>query len=369
MMVTHQVNRWMLILTRDEYRWRGLTSLIVLASTVSLILSMGCVEEEAVITPTDDHEMPERGFFMGVLPMPNQDQTLDDAYKEAAETCEFVPVWGRPTRFYDLAKDLSGNYGRTFIDGLIRGNGMFPLVHMSFIDKSDGKLIVKAPPGMGDVTLSDSEWRNSYISAAEDVARTAKPLYISLGNEVNRWYEAYGMSEDDPNGFQHFVSLYEEAYDVVKAISPEAKVFCVFSREIVDENRKADLSVLKFFDSDRLDLLVFTSYAYAVQGINGPEDIPDDYFSSAFEHIPPRPIGFSELGWLVHSAFGGERGQADFLRDVATRLTIDQGLDLEFLAWGWLHDLEGGDTTGLVFRNGTAKMAYQVWKELSAKEE
>lgn len=201
------MNRWMLILTRGEYRWRGLTCLIVLASTVSLILSMGCVEEEAVITPIDNHRMPERGFFMGVLPMPAQDQTLDDAYRKAAETCEFVPVWGRPTPFYDLARDLSGNYGRTFIDGLIRGNGMFPLVHMSFIDKSDGKLIIKAPPGMGDVTLSDSEWRNSYISAAEDVTRTAKPLYISLGNEVNRWYEAYGMSEDDPNGFQHFVSL------------------------------------------------------------------------------------------------------------------------------------------------------------------
>jgi len=36
----------------------------------------------------------------------------------------------------------------------------------------------------------------------------SKPKYLSVGNEVNRWLEAYGL--EGPNGFENWVSLYEE---------------------------------------------------------------------------------------------------------------------------------------------------------------
>lgn len=69
---------------------------------------------------------------------------------------------------------------------------------------------------MEGATLSDGTWRNTYKEAVLDAVRAAKPLYLSPGNEVNRWYEQYGAGSDDPNGFQHFVSLYEDIYDAVK---------------------------------------------------------------------------------------------------------------------------------------------------------
>jgi hypothetical protein len=241
---------------------------------------------------------------------------------------------------------------------------MFPLIHMSFIDKSDGELVLKVPPGT-NATLSDPGWRESYIRAVEEVVRAARPQYISLGNEVNRWYEAHGVGEGNPNGFQHWVSLYEEAYKVAKGISPGTKVFCVFAREIVSENREADLSVLRMFDPAKLDILVFTSYAVALREVNSPDDLPDDYFSSAFEYINEKPVGFSELGWPVHQAFGQEEGQADFLWDVVGRLTVDQNLDLELVAWIWLHDLGPGDTSGLAYGNGTRKMAFELFSSIS----
>ena len=31
----------------------------------------------------------------------------------------------------------------------------------------------------------------------------------------------------------------------------------------------------------------------------------------------------------------------------------------------WLHDLEGGDTTGLIGRNGVEKLGYNAWKQIS----
>jgi hypothetical protein len=276
-----------------------------------------------------------------------------------------VPVWGRPTPFYDLAEDISGSWGGQFVDGLIRERGMFPLIHLSFIDKSDGELVLKVQPGSNG-TLSDPGWRDSYIKAVEDVVRVARPQYISLGNEVNRWYEDHGAGDGNPNGFQHWISLYEEAYDAAKEVSPETKVFCVFAREIVSENREADLSVLRMFDPEKLDLLVFASYAVALRDVNSPDDLPNDYYSRAFEYIDVKPIGFSELGWPIHTAFGLEEGQADFLKDAVGRLTVDQGLDLELVGWNWLHDLGPGDTSGLAYRNGTKKLAYDVFSSISS---
>jgi len=314
------------------------------------------------ITPADHPKVPKRGFFMGILPVPGEGQSFEEAYFQAAQYSEFVPVWGRPTPFYDLARDLSGSWGKTFVELNIRGKGMFPLVHVTFIGPNT---TLVAPPYLKNATLSDPAWRRSYKEAVLDVVRACKPLYISVGNEVNRWYEKYGADADDPNGFQHFVSLYEEIYDTVKEVSPQTKVFCTFAREMVSENREADLKVLSMFKPDKMDLLVFTSYPYAVKGIKRPSEIPDNYYSIALRYMPNKPIGFSELGWPSTEFFGGEGGQADFIQHVAGRLTKGQGVSLELLGWAWLHDLDENDCIGLIKRGGTEKLAYEVWKSLS----
>jgi len=88
------------------------------------------------ITPADFPKVPERGFFMGVLPVPGDWQSFEGAYSQAAQCSEFVPVWGRPTPFYDLARDLSGSWGKAFVELNIRGKGMFPLVHVTFIGQT-----------------------------------------------------------------------------------------------------------------------------------------------------------------------------------------------------------------------------------------
>ena len=262
--------------------------LILVVVTIVLIFIPACSN---LINPKDSPEIPARGFFMGILPVPGDGQDFDDSYPQAAQYAEFVPVWGRgkDSGFWDFAKDLSGSWGNIFVDQLIRGNGMFPIIHFSFIAKGEGgKLILQAPEDMEDATLSDPEWRELYKQAVLDGIRAIKPLYLSAGNEVNRWYEEYGAQYGDDNGFQHFVSLYEEIYDEVKELCPEIIFFCVFSREIVDELREADLNVLNLFDPATLDILVLTSYPYSVRKdaegeplespFNSPSDIPDDYY-------------------------------------------------------------------------------------------
>jgi len=315
---------------------------------VTVILIGRCTKEETApaepetVVPEDSPQLPSRGFFMGVLPTTAQGQSFDDAYAQAAQYSEFVPVWGRPTPFYDLATELNGSWGQIFVKNLIRDNGMFPIVHMSFIGS---EMTLVAPSGMENATLSDPAWRAAYKEAALDIVKVARPRYLSLGNEVNRWYEKYG--EDGPNGFKNYVSLYEDIYDAVKKLSPETKVFCVFAREIVSENREAKLEVISLFNPDKMDLLVFTSYPYAL-GKTNPSMIPDDYYSKAADYMPGKPFGFSEIAWASLDALGGEQAQADFIVQATTRLTRDRGINLHLFGWSWLHDLNENDAVGLI---------------------
>ncbi|MCX5858446.1 MAG: hypothetical protein NT056_00880, partial [Proteobacteria bacterium] len=266
---------------------------IILFLSFPLVFS-GCSgakgpEEEALIVPADSPALPARGYFKGVLPIPAAGQEIGDAYAQASQTAEFVPVWESgvgASGFWDYAGALkSGN----LVEDLVRGNGMFPIVNLSFIDKNPatGLLTLKTPGNLPNATLSDPAWREAYSKAVLDAIRAVKPRYLSVGNEVNRWYEQEGDSAANANGFQNFVSLYEEIYDAVKILSPDTVVFCVFAREIVDELREADLGVLAMFDPSRLDLLVFTSYPHSVRKDrsgtplahphNRPSDIPDNY--------------------------------------------------------------------------------------------
>jgi hypothetical protein len=239
---------------------------------------------------------------------------------------------------------------------------MFPLIHLSFIGHDTS---LAAPPSMSDATLADSEWREAYKKAALNVVKVAKPKYLSLGNEVNRWNERYGANAANLNGFQHYVSLYHDLYDAVKTVSPKTMVFCTFAREIVAENREADLEVLSMFSPEKMDMLVFTSYPYAVQRISRPQDIPDDYYARAASYMSEKPFGFSELGWAALDAFGGEQAQADFINQAATRLTREQGLDLKLFGWTWLHGLDDNDPVALIKRDGTPRQAYETWQNIS----
>jgi hypothetical protein len=320
-------------------------------------------DERMHLVPFDEKREPVRGYLLGVLPIPADSQRLEDAFSMASDSSELVPVWGRPTPFYELAKDLEGEWGGIFLEGLIRENSMTPLIHFSFMDE---ELSLAIPPGLEGVTLSDEAWRLEYIGSILDVVEASRPRYLSLGNEVNRWYEEYGF--EGPNGFRHFVRLYEEAYKAVKEISPETNVFCTFAREIVSEFREADLVVLEYFDPEKLDILVFTSYPYALQGVNRPEDLPDDYYSRVNEYLPEKQFALSEVAWTSHEAFGGEQGQADFLEQLTGRLTIDMGVHLSFISWNWLTDLSEDDHTGLISRTGIPKLAYHVWLNLTAND-
>jgi hypothetical protein len=331
----------------------------------------GTESEPVLLEPADTPSLPSAGFFRGFTSILPVDEDFESAYQRAAEYADFVNIWtGIPeSGYWDLAEYLDGWWGENFVEKPVRGNGMFPVINLSFMDRDadTGLLKLKTPEGKEHWTLSDPDFRDAYKQAAIDCVKASRPLYLSLGNEVNRWYEQSGYDDENPNGFQQFVSLYEETYNAVKELSPQIRVFCIFSREIVNENREADLSVLRLFDTDKLDVLAFTSYPFAVSNISSIDDIPDDYYSRALEYIedPNKPFGFTEIAWSSLESFGGEQAQAEFLKNVVGRLTTAQGVNLHMLAWWTLTDLENDPHgTGLISRDGREKPVYDVWKDL-----
>ena len=325
------------------------------------------------IVPADDPVMPARGFFMGVIPWPATGigQTITDAHIQVAAHAEFYSAHSEGA-FYEKPQVYDDGY-LAVIDSLIRGNGMFPIIAINFFGKVSEVGYLSTPEDMPDATLSDPAWRRLYKDSALALVVKARPRYISIGNEVNFWYHQFGTSPEDPNGFQHYVTLYEELYDEIKAISPETVVFCVFERERVRDNVVADMSVIELFDPSKLDLLALTSYPFAMPGVMRPDDIADDYYSSVLDHfdVDGATLNFTELGWPSLEVFGGEAAQADFVSQAANRLSRDQGVDLHLFSWLFLHDATTVDPlfTGLLTEDDVARQAYTTWQSLAAAGE
>jgi hypothetical protein len=298
---------------------------------------------------------------LGVLPTPQAGQSFEAAHATAAPYTDLVPVWGKPSPFYEMPLELDGAWGDQFLDRLIRDNDMTAVVHFSFMD-GNGELA--APPGLKNPSLSSTQWRNAYREAVLKTVKKVQPRYLSLGNEVNRWLKLHGANGS--NGFKHWVSLYESIYNEVKRIAPATIVFCTFSREFVADHRQASMEALEFFAPNTLDVLALTSYPYSLRGINRPRDLPADYYSSVASRRPGKQLAFTEIAWWSHPEFGGEAAQAAFIRLLPNYLSE---VDTAFVMWPWLTDLNEDDHVGLIEHDGTEKKGLQAWRELAAPED
>ncbi len=339
---------------------------------VLLLVFAGCVGEKTKpVQPETKQDTPEiqketRAYYLGIVPTPQLTPEIDivGAYEEAGQICEVVEVWPSPSGIgaHDsLAKSQT-------ITG-VRVYGLKPIVNMHFFtfEQADGeglKMMVNAPEGY-EKDLTNAEFREEYIENAKKIAEQFKPEYFSLGNEVNSYYLLY------PEDFDNFVSLYKEAYDEVKKVSPDTKVFVVFSQNQMEETDGWEV-IDKF--GNKLDLLVFTTYPWKFY--DTPEEIPENYYAK-LEAYTTKPIAFTEIGWPSTSDTGtSEKEQADYLRKFRE---LTKEMNLEFVNWLFLHETEISGITASVSdptvgtialkkSDGTEKEVYSVWVDLKNME-
>jgi len=327
------------------------------------------IKEEVPETQTShsNYALPiaERGFYIGIVPNPKSipETTFDDianAYEESGKIAEIAKVWTSPSGI--------GQYDRLKQNNVItalRVYGLKPVVTLSFatIKQIPGeglKYVVDVPEGV-NASLSDPEFRSLWIEEARNIAQEFKPEYFSLGNEINDYFYFH------PEDLEEYVSLFDEAKSAIKNVSPNTKVFVVFSyNHLLDNNQ---FNLLTEFN-DRADLIGLTTYPW--KHFDDPEDIPDDYYTKLSQYVD-KPIAFTEIGWVSSpKKESSEKEQAEFLIEFLDRI---KNMDVEMVNWLFLHETElSGDialisepetgTVSLKRADGTEKEIYYVWLDL-----
>ena len=332
-------------------------------------------KHEAYVTPDETEpqepgqfepeEITTRSYYIGVIPSPQTEpetsfDDLIDAYAEAGELGEIMMVWSDPNCI-GLCEKLTQNR----VVEAVRNNGMEPVLTLSFVTlievPGEGLEYTICWPNHTAVNITDTAFREAWVTEAKNLAEDFQPKYLSLGNEVNDYFYLH------PEDLESYLSLYDEAYTEIKKVSPDTQVFVVFSYTHLIDNDQWEL--VETFDA-RADIIGLTTYPW--KHYDAPEELPQTYYVQVTNHTS-KPIAFTEIGWPSDDS---ETEQAEFLSVFQQRTA---GMDLEMVNWLFLHEvkLEGNigsiteeetQTIALKTANGTKKEIYSKWEELSEAE-
>jgi hypothetical protein len=330
------------------------------------------VSHEVHAIPEDSlEEHPEaiepetRPYYIGVVPSPKTRPSASfdgviDAYREAGELGEVTMVWTDPNCIGQC-----GKLRQNRVVEAVRNNGMEPILTLSFATitevRGEGLQYTVCWPNHEDAGLDDPAFREAWVAESRFLAEEFQPGYFSLGNEVNDYFYLH------PEDLDSYLSLYDEAYSEIKKVSPDTKVFVVFSYTHLVENGQWEL-IEKF--NVRSDLIGLTTYPW--KQYETPEEIPQDYYLRIMEYTD-KPIAFTEIGW---PSTNSESEQAEFL---GVFLERTDGMDIEMINWLFLHEItlegtlssiteEETQSIALKAKDGAEKQIYAKWKELSEKK-
>jgi hypothetical protein len=303
-----------------------------------------------------------RSFLLGMVPSPKTipDSTFEDlgnAYQEVAEIADVVMIWGNPGGI--------GLYDRLLqsqVVTAVRVYDLQPVLTLNFhtIKEIPGQglgLVIDAPEGINP-EVSDPVFRERWIAEAKMIAQEFEPEYFSLGNEINDYFLFH------PEDVDVYLSLFDSAYREIKEVSPDTKVFVVFSYNHLIDNHQWEL--LEIF-STHVDLIGLTTYPW--QHYASPEEIDMAYYSQLNDHLD-RPIAFTEIGWPSTSS---EQDQAAFLTRFVELIAENE---VEMVNWLFLHEMDVTEgigrsifspetgSIGLKSADGRKKLVYKVWVDL-----
>lgn len=350
------------------HRTHRALAIAVAAAALALVACGG-----AKTNPRDATEGPERSFLMGISTLPRALNA--DAYAEtfdlAARQGEIVLIQRTPpwSDFVPGAgiSNATANTTVSEIDAL--ANKRLKLFFA--IDPTDGATgrdrLAGLEGSLAGKTFADPDVRAAFLSYAQYVALNYKPAYLALGVEMNLYYQ---KNRDD---FENFQSLYDEAYDRVKAASPDTQVTVTFQYEDLqgmlptEDQHFANWQLIKSFEerSDVTAISTYPSFAFARAA-----DIPANYYTQ-LRGFTDKPIVIAEMGYSSAAGVQGinngtEQDQDQFLaRALADAQQLDMPVVIWFAAWdpAYAEDTSFGvfRHIGLLRADGTEKPAWSTW--------
>lgn len=286
---------------------------------------------------------------------------VDQAFGQARELGRhvvFIYQWGELDR--DVVKVMLAKAARARLIAIL---GLSPTTLDQGRKELDLPASLRAQES-GNLSFSNPAIRLAYLKLAASLAEL-KPPYLCLATEINL------LAIQRLQEFLHFVTLYKEAYRVVKEVSPATTVFVTFQWEWVrildarEPGRIADHAKIINIFRPELDLVGFTTYPAPFH--KTPARLPPDYYTWMFHHIAPLdPVMFMEAGWPT-SGTGSEAEQVAFLERLPVLL---KGIRMVGFEWALLHDVQIGsfdanlNTVGLRYRSGRPKPGYDRFRTL-----
>lgn len=340
---------------------------------LGIVACSGATQDEPPPTATGSG-LP-RTFAMGLSSLPPEltEESYANAFKLAASTGEVILIRRTPP-WEELLTDRSfpsacttENTRREIALADQYGLDIFVAIDTADITEGCGQA-AELPAELRGAGFADQQVREAFIQYAQYVVVNYQPSYLALGVEVNT------LEQENPEDFEQFVSLYNEAYDAVKALSPETLVFPTFQLEMLggdlpsDRPRRTQWHLISRFAS-RMDLLAVSSYPSLA--FSDPEQIPADYYLQLASYSD-RPIAIADMGYAsglgtTENGAATEAQQAAFLRRT---LNDAQQLAMPLVVW-----FVGQDTTftskppfdvlqqiGLRRQDGTPKSAWREWE-------
>jgi hypothetical protein len=316
-----------------------------------------------------------RSFMMGISTLPRElnAKSYDEAFKLAGDTGELVliqrsPPWADFLPGADIGHetaDTTAAEKQAITDRKLR---LFYAIDPT--DSSTGRdRLAGLPPSSSGKTFADADIRAAFVSYARYVALNYKPAYLALGVEINLYFDK------NKDAVADFKSLYAEAYDRVKEISPDTQVTVTFQYEDLQsilpttDTHPTNWLLPSQFDP-RLDVLAISTYpSFAFKSAAA---IPPKYYSQ-LRAFTDRPIVIAEMGYSSGAGAGGVNSGTEAEQDafVKRALTEAQTLRMPFIIWfaGW-DPAFAKDTSLGVFQHiglrrsdDTEKPAWQTWIE------
>ena len=240
-------------------------------------------------------------------------------------------------------------------------------------DPANRGRLAAPPPNREDAGLGDPDLRAAFVAEARYVAAAYEPDYLALGVEVNATFERSRAQ------YAAFLHAYREAYDAVKAVSPETLVFATFQYEQLlgvvpwERPRPPRWELLDGF-GERLDLFAVATFPSVTYRL--ARDVPPLYYRQSLDHTA-LPMAFAAVGFAsapgrdgVHSSTAAEQ------RRYLQRLLSDAGaIGAPFLVWFAGRDPAYADgppldllaSVGLRDASDRPKEAWTVWAETASR--
>jgi hypothetical protein len=184
------------------------------------------------------------------------------------------------------------------------------------------------PPDGYATTFADPQLRALYLANIRRLAEF-EPDYLNLAAEINLLYYA------NPSEWDHFKTLYQEAYAAAKAISPTTQIGVSYHLDLLFGFRQLEL-IGNLGPQDYIGFTTYPSWTVKNGLFDSVADIPTAYYDRIRVVLPPSmPVIFSEVGWS-HDGGTTLEEQAEYVVELP-RLMNSTAPTL--ITWAMLHDV------------------------------